>query len=74
MRIPEHITLDEQAGKADCSICCIGITAPPTFGGIVRADMLAAFVVQHATHSKRRTPTGLTSTGRATKAAREALA
>ena len=72
MKIPEHITLDEQAGKADCSICCTGATAPTS--GAMRVHLLSAFVVQHATHSKRRTPNGLTSTGRATKAAREALA
>ncbi len=68
-----HITVDEPAGKADCSICGIGVTAPPSFGGIPRPDMLAAFVVQHAVH-KAGQPAGLTPTGRASKAARELLA
>lgn len=74
MRIPEHIALDEQAGKADCSKCKTGITAPPSFGYIARVDMLAVFVIQHATHSMRGVASGLTASGKATKAAREALA
>lgn len=69
----EHITLDEAAGKADCATCGTGVTAPPSFGGIPRADMLAAFVVQHATHTKAGAPSGLTAAGRASKAAISAL-
>ena len=67
-----HIAVDEAAGKADCSVCKIGVTAPASFGGIPRTDMLAAFVVQHSTHKAGR-PTGLTPTGRPSKAAREAF-
>lgn len=68
-----HIALDEAAGKADCSVCQIGVTAPPSFGGVPRANMLAAFVVQHAVHTKAGKPSGLTSAGNATKAARAYL-
>lgn len=73
MNIPDHITLDEDTGMADCSVCKFGVTAPVSFGGIPRADMLASFVVQHATHTKSGKPTGLTVTGRASKAAQAAL-
>jgi hypothetical protein len=65
-----HITLDEAGGKADCSVCKMGVTVPPSFGGVPRSDMLAAFVVQHAVHTKASNPSGLTATGRAPKAAR----
>ncbi len=36
MNIPDWITLDEPNGKADCSVCSLGVTAPPMFGGIKR--------------------------------------
>ena len=65
-----HISINESEGKADCSVCHTGVTAPPSFGGIPRTDMLAAFVVQHAVHTKAGSPSGLTATGRASKAAR----
>jgi hypothetical protein len=65
-----HIALDEAAGKADCSVCGTGVTAPPSFGGIPRTDMLAAFVVQHSVHTAKGVASGLTATGRASKAAR----
>ena len=68
-----HITLNEAEGKADCSVCQIGTTAPPSFGGIPRATMLAAFVVQHSVHTKAGVASGLTAAGNATKAARQAL-
>lgn len=68
-----HISIDEAAGKADCSICGTGVTAPLSFGGIPRTDMLAAFVVQHAVHTKAGVASGLTANGRPSKAARAAL-
>lgn len=68
-----HITLDEPNGKADCSVCGTGVTAPPSFGGIPRADMLASFVVQHSVHTRGGVAAGLTAAGRASKAAREAM-
>jgi hypothetical protein len=71
VNIPANITLDEKAGKADCSVCHIGVTAPPSFGGIPCSDMLAAFVVQHSTHTKAGKPSGLTASGRPSKAARD---
>ncbi len=73
MNIPDWITLDEPNGKADCSVCRMGVTAPPSFGGIPRPNLLAAFVVEHATHSRAGRSNGLTATGKATKAAREVL-
>ena len=69
-----HITLDEATGKADCSICGTGVTAPPSFGGISRADMLASFVVQHVVHTKAGVASGLTSAGNPSKAAKARLA
>lgn len=72
MSLPDWITLDEPNGKAYCSACQMGVTAPPSFGSIPRPNKLAAFIVGHATH-KDGAPTGLTSAGRATKAAREVL-
>lgn len=70
--IPDHIAIDEPAGKIDCSVCQMGVTAPPSFGGVPRADMLAAFLVQHAVHRGGR-PTGLTANGVASKAAIQVL-
>jgi len=67
-----HIAVDEDGGKADCSVCGTGVTAPPSFGGIPRVDMLASFVVQHSVH-KAGQPAGLTPTGRVSKAARDYL-
>lgn len=68
-----HITVDEDAGKADCSVCHMGITAPPSFGGIPRSDMLASFLIQHSVHTKAGNASGLTSSGKPSKAARLAL-
>jgi len=65
-----HIAVDEAGGKADCSVCRTGVTAPPSFGGIPRTDMLVSFVVQHSVH-KGGQPAGLTPTGRVSKAARD---
>src|SRR5690606_4014406 len=59
-----HVTIDEAARTADCSVCHVGMTMPGvTFGPISATDMLAAFVVQHAVHSKRGEPAGLTTAG-----------
>lgn len=68
-----HIALNEAEGKADCSVCQTGVTAPPSFGGVPRTDMLAAFVVQHSVHTKAGVASGLTATGRPSKAARAYL-
>ena len=65
-----HIKLDEANGKADCSVCKTGVTAPVSFGGIPRTDMLASFVVLHSVHTKAGVASGLTATGRPSKAAR----
>lgn len=73
MTIPGHIILDESDGSADCGICNMGLMPGDRFGPISRADLLAAFVTDHATHDKRGNPSGLTPGGRPTKAAREAL-
>jgi hypothetical protein len=68
-----HITLNEGTGNADCAVCKTGVTCPPMFGPIPASDMLAAFVVQHSTHTKAGVANGLTATGRASKAARTVL-
>ena len=68
-----HIALNEAEGKADCSVCNTGITAPRSFGGIPQANMLASFVVQHSVHTKAGYASGLTASGRASKAARIAM-
>lgn len=68
-----HIAINEAEGKADCSVCRTGVTAPPSFGGIPRIDMLAAFVVQHAVHTKAGVASGLTAAGNPSKAARAAF-
>jgi hypothetical protein len=66
-----HITIDEAEGKADCSVCKTGVTAPPSFGGIPRSDMLASFLVLHSVHTKAGVASGLTAAGRPSNAARE---
>ena len=71
--MPAWIRIDEAAGEADCGLCNMGITAPAMFGPIPRANMLASFVVLHATHSERGMPSGLTRTGRISRAASQAL-
>lgn len=68
-----HITLNEPEGKADCAVCQTGVTAPVSFGGISRTDMLASFLVQHSVHTKTGVASGLTATGKPSKAARAAL-
>lgn len=68
-----HISINEAEGKADCSVCQMGVTAPPSFGGIPRSDMLASFIVQHSVHTKAGNPSGLTDAGNPTKAARAYL-
>lgn len=68
-----HLTLNEADGKADCSVCHIGITVPPSFGFVTRNDMLAAFIVQHSVHTKAGAPAGLTDGGKPTKRARDYL-
>lgn len=68
-----HISINEDAGMADCSVCHVGVTAPPSFGGVPRSKMLAAFIVQHSVHTKAGVPCGLTPTGRASKAAASAF-
>ncbi len=73
MNIPPHVTIDEANGKADCSVCGIGVTAPISFGGIPRSDMLASFMVQHSCHTKAGVASGLTATGRISKAGRVAM-
>lgn len=64
-----HVVLDEANGKADCTLCRTGVSAPPSFGSIPRTDMLAAFVVQHSVHTKAGVASGLTPSGRPSKAA-----
>lgn len=71
--IPSWIKVIEHSGQADCSICRTGVTAPPMFGPIPRAEILAAFVAQHATHTKTGRPSGLTSSGKVSRAARAVL-
>lgn len=64
-----HIVINEAEGKGDCSVCQTGVTAPPSFGGISRTNMLASFLVQHSVHTKAGVAAGLTATGRPSKAA-----
>lgn len=68
-RIPDHIDVDEPAGTASCAVCRTGVDIPVTFGPISGTNLLAAFVVQHATHTRKGAPSGLTAAGNATKAA-----
>lgn len=69
-----HITIDEDAGKADCSICQTGMTVPgPSFGPISRTTMIATFLIQHATHTKSGLASGLTAAGNPTNAAARAV-
>lgn len=72
-RLPSHITLSEAEGRIDCATCRMGMDAPPSFGGIPRADLIASFIVQHADHNARGFPNGLTASGRPTKRAVAAL-
>lgn len=70
-----HVTVDEDAGTAYCAACSIGMTVPQrTFGPVARTDLLASFLTQHSVHTKAGAPSGLTPTGKPTKAARDALA
>jgi len=68
LTIPAHLTINEPQGKADCSVCRMGVTAT---GSRVPA-MLAAFIASHAVH-RGETPTGLTASGRMSRAARDVL-
>jgi len=68
----DRIRVDESKGTAECP-CGVSVTVPPTFGGIPRANLLAAFVIEHSVHDGKGRPDGLTPTGRASKAARTFL-
>ena len=74
-KLPDHITVDESKGAAECAECGVGVHLPTDKFGYIRVvDMLAAFIVQHAVHDRKGHASGLTKTGRATKAAMAALA
>ena len=75
LSLPEHIAVDESKGAAECATCGVSVHLPTGKFGYVRAvDMLAAFILQHAVHDRKGHASGLTKTGRATKAAMAALA
>ena len=68
------LTIDEERGDAECSRCGMGVNASGlTSGWIQQADMLASFVVAHATHDKNGFPSGLTPTGRPSKRAQPTI-
>ena len=74
-KLPDHITVDESKGAAECATCGVGVHLPTDKFGYIRVvDMLAEFIVQHAVHDRKGHASGLTKTGRATKAAMAALA
>ena len=74
-KLPDHITVDESKGAAECATCGVGVHLPTgKFGYIRVVDMLAAFIVQHAVHDRKGHASGLTKAGSATKAAMAALA
>lgn len=74
MRLPTHITLNERTRGADCSACGMSVNVPgPKFGPIPAETMIATFVTQHAVHSRKGRPSGLTAGGLPTPAALAAL-
>ena len=74
-KLPDHITVDESKGAAECATCGVSVHLPTgKFGHIRAVDMLATFIVHHAVHDRKGHASGLTKTGRATKAAMAALA
>ena len=74
MTIPDHLTVNEGQGSADCTVCGTGVNVPGLrFGYASRTDVLAAFIVAHAVHDKRGRPDGLTPSGRARPAAARVL-
>ena len=65
-----HLLVDEVAHTADCTICGTSVACPSgRFGPVSATDMLAAFVVGHATHDRSGRPDGLTPRGKPRKAA-----
>lgn len=76
MNVPEHITVSVTAhvAKADCQACRTGMSVPMAsiFGAEFVGGMLAAFVTAHAVHDRRGAASGLTPSGRPSKAFREA--
>ena len=67
---PTHLLVDEAANTADCTVCGMSVECPSgRFGPIDATDMLAAFVVGHATHNKGGMPNGLTPGGKPRKTA-----
>lgn len=68
--LPGHLLVDEAARPADCTICGTSVACPSgRFGPVSATDMLAAFVVGHATHDRAGRPDGLTPGGKPRKAA-----
>ena len=76
MNVPEYITVSVtiHATKADCQVCHTGMSVPTAsiFGAEFVRGMLAAFVTAHTVHDRRGTTSGLTPSGRHSKAFREA--
>jgi hypothetical protein len=74
VKIPAHITVHEDGPvrrHVECTLCKVSMsTDSKTLG----PHLAASFIVQHAAHTKAGAASGLTAGGKASKAAREALA
>ena len=74
--IPAHIdvTIAPAGTRLDCQVCHTGMSVPTAsiFGAEFVGGMLAAFVTAHTAHDRRGNASGLTPSGRPSKAFREA--
>lgn len=74
--MPRHITVNQGGPDAydlDCTVCHIGMKAGATFGPIDGSTMAATFIVQHAIHTAKGNPAGLTASGQISQAFRHYL-
>lgn len=71
MNLPAGVTINNQHGTADCATCGTGVNVSRSQ---FASHIIAAFIVQHASHARTGTANGLTASGKPSKAGRAWLA
>lgn len=74
--MPKHITVNQGGPDVydlDCTVCQMGMNGGRTFGPIDGATLAATFIVQHAVHTAKGSPAGLTASGNVSQAFRHYL-
>jgi hypothetical protein len=75
--MPQHIVVNDggpESYNLECRVCTMGMKSGQTFGPIDGATIAAMFIVQHAVHTAKGDPAGLTPKGDVSAAFRAYLA